>query len=140
VWMQDEESESKEFIPKNELEVKLIDAQNGVLSPPEFMAFLMKTELYMPIYDKHGIAGFQSSSTAHPLLLEDENAQKVLCLFSSPDRAKAVAAAHPGYEGGLLVEIPWILEKMGVSYGIIINPDWPVGLVLEPEVLRQLLH
>ncbi len=46
--------------------------------------------------------------------------------------------AYPGYDGGLLTEFNWILERTGSGIGISINPDWPVGIDLEPEMVQQL--
>ena len=31
-----------------------------------------------------------------------------------------------------------ILERTGSGIGISINPDWPVGIDLEPEMVQQL--
>jgi hypothetical protein len=45
---------------------------------------------------------------------------------------------YPGFEGGLLVAFKWLLERTGTDVGISINPGWPVGLDLEPEMIRQL--
>ena len=44
----------------------------------------------------------------------------------------------PGYEGGLLAEFSWVLERTGSGVGISINPNWPVGMDLEPEMVQQL--
>ena len=57
---------------------------------------------------------------------------------TSPDRAKSFLSDHPDYKGGLLTEFKWVLEKLGVGYGITINPDGELGMDLEPGMVDQL--
>lgn len=126
------------FEVRNELEQKLLDAQEGQLSSDDFMKYLMDTQVFMPVKDSIGIEGFTSSSKAIPLTLKTEDNIEVLILFTSPDRAKDFVREFPGYEGGLLTEFSWVLERTGSGIGISINPDWPVGFDLEPGMVQQL--
>lgn len=120
------------FEPKNELEKKLLDAQEGRIAPQDFIDSLMESEVFMPIYEKHQIGGFAVSDKAKPLTLKDEDSgEEVLILFTSPDRAKAFVRDYPGYGGGLVTEFTWILEKLGVGYAISLNPGQEVGIDLE---------
>ncbi|MFK5895205.1 MAG: SseB family protein [Pseudomonadota bacterium] len=127
-----------EFKPENELEKSLLKAQNGEISGEQFLKELLDLELFMPVLEKHQIAGFQESKNAIPLTIEDENGQQVVVLFSSPERAKEFVKQFPGYGGGLLAEFKWIIEKIGAGVGIILNPGMDVGLELEAEMLDQL--
>jgi hypothetical protein len=126
------------FEARNELEQQLLAAQEGRLTSEDFMHYLMETQVFMPVKDSVGIAGFTSSDKAVPLTIRAEDNTEVLILFTSPERAKAFVAAYPGYDGGLLAEFSWILERTGSGIGISINPDWPVGIDLEPEMIQQL--
>ena len=126
------------FDARNELEVKLLEAQEGQLSSDDFMSYLMDTQVFMPVKDSIGIEGFTSSDKAVPLTLKTEDDVEVLILFTSPDRAKAFVGEFPGYEGGLLAEFSWVLERTGSGIGISIHPAWPVGFDLEPEMIQQL--
>ena len=127
------------FVPHNELEKRLLEAQEGRISGEDFMHELMQSQVFMPVADDTGgIKGFQRSQKAVPLTLEDEAGEKVLVLFTSPERAKPFLADYPGYEGGLLTEFTWVLEKAGVGVGIVINPGDEVGLDLAPEMVRSL--
>ena len=128
------------FEARNELEEKLLAAQEGQLPEAEFMEYLLDTQVFMPVKDSIGIEGFTGSSKAIPLTLTAEENIEVLILFTSPDRAKAFVQDFPGYEGGLLAEFKWVLERTGSGVGISINPDWPVGFDLEPEMIQQLKH
>lgn len=69
---------------------------------------------------------------------DGDDGYMVLVLFTSPERAKPFVQDHPGYEGGILEQFNAFLEKVGLGYGIALNPGWDVGLDLEPELVRQL--
>ena len=127
-----------QFETRNELEEKLLAAQEGSLSGEEFMAYLMDTQLFMPVKDSIGIEGFTSNTKAIPMTLKTEDDVEVLILFSSPDRSKEFMQDFPGYDGGLLTEFNWVLERIGAGVGVSINPGWPVGMDMEPEMIQQL--
>ena len=129
---------SESFEARNELEQKLMAAQEGSLSENEFMHYLLEAQVFMPVRDSIGIAGFTGSDKTIPLTLKTEDAVEVLVLFTSPNRAKGFVKDYPGYEGGLLVEFKWVLERTGSGVGISINPNWPVGMDMEPEMVQQL--
>jgi hypothetical protein len=124
----------------NTAEELLLKAQNGELDSEAFIQQLMEVTLFMPIYEKHQIGGLQPSASdqATPLTLDDDSGQKVLILFTSPERAKAFVRNFPGYGGGLLAEFKWIIEKIGVGYNISINPDHELGIDLEVGMLQSL--
>ena len=126
------------FDARNELEENLLAAQEGRMSSDELMKYLMDTQVYMPVKDSIGIEGFTSSDKAIPLTLKTEDEIEVLILFTSPDRSKEFVQDFPGYDGGLLVEFKWVLERTGSGIGISINPNWPVGMDLEPSMIEQL--
>jgi hypothetical protein len=126
------------FEARNDLEQKLLAAQEGRIPENEFMQYLLEAQVFMPVRDSIGIAGFTGSNKAIPLTLKTEDAVEVLILFTSPDRAKSFVRDHPGYEGGLLTEFKWVLERTGSGVGISINPNWPVGMDMEPEMVQQL--
>lgn len=126
------------FEPKNELEKKLIAAQEGKIPGDQFMMELLSSEVFMPILDKHGIGGLQDSAQANPLILTADDGTETLILFTSPERAREFVRDFPGYEGGLLAEFKWILEKVGSGLAISLNPNWPAGIDMEAEMVEQL--
>jgi hypothetical protein len=126
------------FESRNELEEKLVAAQEGRLASEVFMDYLMDTQVFMPVKDSIGIGGFTGSDKAIPLTLKTEDDIEVLILFTSPERAKDFVQDFPGYEGGLLAEFRWVLERTGSGVGISINPTYPVGMDMEPEMVQQL--
>ncbi len=128
------------FVPQNELEQHLLAAQEGRLGEEEFMHALLTAQVFMPIHDKHRIGGLQTSQSAAPLTLDSGAGFDVIVLFTSPERAKTFIQDYPGYEGGLLAEFTWVLEKMGDGLGLSLNPGCAAGLDMEPETVQQLLH
>ena len=126
------------FEARNELEQNLVAAQEGQMAGDAFMQYLMDTQVFMPVKDSIGIEGFTSSDKAVPLTLKTEDDVEVLILFTSPERAKGFLQDYPAFDGGLLAEFKWVLERTGSGIGISINPNWPVGMDMEPEMVQQL--
>jgi hypothetical protein len=135
-----EDSMSKHFEPRNDLERQLLAAQVGRVSDDAFMKELMTSQVFMPVQDEvTEIINFQRSDKAVPLMLESEEGGQVLILFTSPERAKPFVKDFSGYGGGLLAEFTWVLERMGSGVGISLNPGWPVGIDMEPQMVAQLV-
>jgi hypothetical protein len=126
------------FETRNELEQNLLAAQDGKMASDAFMNYLMDTQVFMPVKDSIGIEGFTASDKAIPLTLKTEDDIEVLVLFTSPERAKDFLQDFPDYDGGLLAEFKWILERTGSGIGISINPTFSVGMDFEPEMVQQL--
>ena len=126
------------FEPQNPIEEKLLAAQNGEIDGEQFMQELLQAELFMPILEKEDMGGIQNSQSATPLSLTDEEGTEIIILFTSPERAKEFVRDHHGYGGGLLAEMTWILEKVGSGHGLSINPNWPVGIDMEPGMVDSL--
>ena len=127
------------FDPRNDLERQLLAAQEGRMAPDAFMAQLLDAQVFLPVReDDAGIQGFQTSDKAVPLLLDGGEGYQVLVVFTSPERAKGFLADFPGYEGGLLTDFRWILERVGAGIGISLNPGWDVGMDMAPAMVRRL--
>ena len=129
------------FTAHNDLEEKLVAAQEGRLDGDVFMQELLDQQLFMPVQDEAAeIAGFQRSTRAKPLTVDAEDGTSVLVLFTSPERAKPFLQDFPDYGGGLLSEFSWILERIGSGIGIAINPGIEFGIDLEADMVAQLVH
>lgn len=126
---------------KNELETKLLAAMNGELDSDVFMRELMTEQVFIPIKDDKdsGIIGFQHTTKATPLVVQDEDGQNILVLFTSPERAKEFLAEMPGYGGGLLADFAWIVERMEPGFAIVVNPGHEFGMDIGPDDVTQML-
>ena len=125
--------------PRTDVERLLLEMLQGQLDPESFARRLMDVEVFMPVKDeKHQIAGFQLSTKAQPLVVEDEDGNRVLITFSSPERAKAFVAGYSGFGGGLLTEMSWILRRMGEKLTLSINPGEELGYYFDPDMVAML--
>jgi hypothetical protein len=132
--------ETTEFSPHNDLEQQLVEVHAGTLEVEDFVARLMNEQVFMPVKDeKHAIAGFQLSTQAEPLILEDEDGTKVVVVFTSPERAKPFLEYYPNFKGGLLTEFSWLLKKIGGGFPISLNPGWEIGLDFDAEMVASLI-
>jgi len=131
---------SPDFQPRNEVEQLLAELQDGQLDGEAFVRRLLGLQVFMPVRDeKHQIAGFQTSTRAQPLLLEDDDGQHVLIVFSAPERGKAFLAEFPDFSGGLLVEFDWVLRRMSDNVGIALNPGLELGFDFDPDMVAMSL-
>lgn len=127
------------LFPRNDVERLLVEMQQGELDPESFAKRLIDVEVFMPVKeDKYKIAGFQTSTKAEPLVVEDEDGNRVLITFTSPERAKEFVAEFPGFGGGLLTEMSWILRRMGENMGLSINPGEELGFDFDVDMVAML--
>lgn len=126
------------FEPRNDLEKLLLAAQEGEIEIEEFVEALLGSQLFLPLHDDSPIGNFQRNQTARPLTLTADDGLPVLVMFTSPDRARPFVKDHPGYGGGILTDLHWVFENLGVGYGITLNPGWAAGLDLEPDMVADL--
>lgn len=126
---------------KNELERKLLAAMSGELSSDDFMQELLTQQIFIPIRDDKdsGIQGFQHTTKATPLVVQDEEGPNTLVLFTSPERAKDFLADVPGYSGGLLADFSWIVERMEPGFAIVVNPGLELGMDIDPDDVAAML-
>lgn len=130
---------SPENTPRNEVERLLADMAEGRIEAEDFARALIDQQIFIPIRDeKHQIAGFQLSTKAQPLVVEDEDGNRILIAFTAPERAKAFIAEFPGHSGGLLAEVSWILRRMGENMALSLNPDQEPGFDFDPDMVAML--
>ncbi len=127
------------FQPRNDLEHLLMEVLNGQIEFADFAQRIIGLQVFMPVKDeKHQIAGFQRSTQAEPLVLEDEDGNRALIAFTAPERAKEFLAEYPGYSGGLLTEFDWILRRMGENMGVSLNPGMEEGFDFFPDMVAMM--
>jgi len=129
------------FEPKSELEKKLLAAMSGDLPSEDFMRELLTEQIFIPVKDEKdsGIKGFQRTTKATPLVIQDDDGLNILVLFTSPERARGFLAEFPGYSGGLLADFSWIVERMAPGFAISVNPGMEVGMDIEPHIVTEML-
>ena len=126
---------------RNELEAKILDAQEGRITSDDLLKILMGSQVFMPVQDeKAPVLNIQRSARAQALVLSAEDGTPILALFSSPERAKPFLENFPGFTGGILESLKWVLQNMGSGYGIALNPESEVGFDMEPEIVQGLIQ
>jgi hypothetical protein len=124
---------------RNDLEQLLEQAIEESISPEDFSRRILGMQVFLPVRDeKHQIGGFQRSTQAEPLVLEDDEGNRALILFSAPEHAKDFLAQYEGYSGGLLTEFEWILRRMADEIGIALNPGMDLGFDFDPGMVAML--
>lgn len=123
---------------RNEAEELLLKLQSGEVETGTFMTKLLDTLLFVPTCKEANNASIQISDKTIPLILKNKEGKEFLILFTSPDRAKNFIKSHEGYDGGLLTNFQWILEKIGADRTISINPDSELGIDLESGMVQQM--
>lgn len=132
--------DSPTFEPRNDLEHLLLQMISMDIDPEEGARRILNMQVFMPVKDeKHQIAGFQRSTQAEPLVLEDDEGNRAVILFSAPERAKDFLTQFPDYSGGLLTELSWVLQRMGENMSIAINPGIDEGFDFDPEMVAVLV-
>lgn len=130
---------SQSFELRNELERQLLAVQQGEITGDVFMNELIHSQVFMPVQDDAtNISNFQRSDKAVPLTLEAEDGLQVMILFTSPERAKLFLQDFPDFDGGLLAEFTWVLERIRDGMGISLNPGWDTGIDMDPDTVRNL--
>lgn len=128
-----------EFQPRNDIERLLLDMLEGTVEPEDFAHRIMDMQVFMPVKDeKHQIAGFQRSTQAEPLVLEDDTGNRAVIVFTGPDRARDFLADFPGYGGGLLTELSWVVRRMSTDVAIALNPGMDAGFDFDPGMVAML--
>lgn len=133
--------DSETLEAKNELERKLLAAMSGDLSSDDLMREMLTQQVFIPVRDEKdsGIKGFQRTTKATPLVIEDDEGHRILVVFTSPERAKDFLSGVPDYGGGLLADFAWIVERMEAGFAISVNPGLEMGMDIEPEDVTRML-
>ncbi len=127
----------EEFVPHNGVEELLISGLSGEISQEQFMKSLLVDQIFMPVKALPEDAE-PGTVPPQPLIIEDADGSTALALFTSPERAKPIVEHFPGYEGGFLTELIWVLERFG-NNDVVFNPGWPVGFELDSASIKAIL-
>ncbi|MGF1548906.1 MAG: SseB family protein [Thiotrichales bacterium] len=126
--------------PTNALEHAILRFHRGEIDAESFAHSLPPMQVFVPVNDeKSAVDGSPLGIRAEPLVVADEYGAQVLILFTSPDRSKGFLRNFPGFQGGMITELEWMLRRMGEDVGIAINPGHDLGFDLDPKMIQALL-
>ncbi|MBB1089312.1 SseB family protein [Lysobacter sp. SG-8] len=126
-----------QFVPANDLEALLLQAQLGRVPASEFLDALLSSQVVVLLDKDPGPSGVWDNS-ASPLVLSNSSGSPVLAMFTAAERSTPWHKQLPRFEFGLLVQFQWLLRGIASNVGIVINPGHPVGLELAPEAVVDL--
>lgn len=121
----------KEFLPQGDLEIAMLKAKSGFLAAPELMRLFVEARLIVP-------SGGEVAATGHgfqPLEFSRSDTTMLAC-FSTRERIGEFSGMAPYY---LEMTGRQLLERLPPSYGIVINPGWPVGFEIPPQGVAKIL-
>lgn len=123
------------FLPRNELEIQLLAAKKGQVSPRSFMAFLFGHDVYL--LSSIPQQGSQLDTTKL-LYLSDDMDPTRLAVFSDGGRARHWKEFFPAYDEVLKLKFSRVVEITASGCGIMLNPGQSAGMSIPPEGILDL--
>ncbi len=125
------------FEPLNDLEVRLVQAQDGTLPAPEFLDSLLADQVFV-LLDKPVGPDADWDESINPLVLTSEAEEPMFAVFSAVERASAWSEQLPQFENALQVKMSWLLSAISDGVGIVLNPGFDLGMEMIPDAVVQL--
>ena len=125
----------KIFLPRNELEIQLLAAKEGNVSPRSFMTYLFESDIYVLSTSTLLEKPIKTNSL---LCISDDKHPTRLAVFSSADRAETWTSVFPDYRYILQVGFSAILKGTDSGIGIMLNPGQSAGMTIPPEGIIEL--
>lgn len=125
------------FTPVNDLEARLLQTQEGALSPSDFLDSLLNEKIFV-LLDKEIPEGGEWDDTITPLVLTNDANEPMFAVFSAPERAVAWSEQVPAFENALHLDFRWLLGGIADGVGIVLNPGFDVGMEMIPDAVAQL--
>jgi hypothetical protein len=122
--------------PLNELENQLLSLMRGEISQEDFLRDFLDSHLYILVdgEPQGGVLGDRKPM----VIAANEQAPRMLAVFSAPTRATRMLVAFPEYAHPILVDCSWVLEHIGPRMGISFNPGCQSGFELAAEGAHEL--
>ena len=125
------------FVPANELESHLLQAQLGQSSIAEFLDRLLAAEVFVLVDKEPGPRSLWDNS-ASPLVLANAAGLPVFPMFTAQERFTLWNKQFPQFKYWMLVPFQSLLRGVADDVGIVINPGKTVDLELAPEAVANL--
>ncbi|GAB3063532.1 SseB family protein [Stenotrophomonas tumulicola] len=125
------------FEPLNDLEVRLVQAQDGTLQAPEFLDSLLSDQVFV-LLDKPVGPDADWDESINPLVLTSEADEPMFAVFSAIERAGMWSDQLPQFENALQVEVRWLLGAISDGVGLVLNPGFDIGMEMIPDAVVQL--
>lgn len=127
----------EEFVARNDLEATLQLAQQGKASTPDFLNSFVNSQVFV-LVDKALDSEGQWDPSINLCVLTNAAGNPVVAVFTAPERAIPWSEHLPQFQHGLLVSPTWLIQGLGPTAGIVVNPGHKVGVELSPDAVRQM--
>jgi len=125
------------FSPLNPLEESLLQVQLGAAPAADFFSLLLDSQVFILLDKPIGEDG-QWDPTINLCLLTNAAGAPVVAAFTAPERSAPWYRHLPQFQYGLLVSFTWLMQGLGPTVGVVINPGHGVGVELAPEAIARL--
>jgi hypothetical protein len=119
-----------DFVPKNPLEEKLVEAQNGRLPIRDLINYLLNVDVFIPtasIVEPTG-EGFV------PMVFERDG-EELIAVFTAIER---VDRYREKFQFCLSMSGAKLVSWMPQQYGIVVNPGYRVGIEIPANGVREI--
>jgi len=123
------------FLPRNELEIQLLAAKNGQISPRSFMSFLFGHDVYLLSSRPQNETELDTSTL---LYLSDDQDPTRLAVFSDQSRATNWKEVFPSYTEIVKMKFSRVVGITESGYGLMLNPGQSAGMSIPPEGILDL--
>lgn len=109
------------FEPLNDLEVRLLQAQDGTLTAAQFLDGLLTSTAFVLLDKAIGEDGAWDESIS-PLVLTSENGEAMFAVFTAPERAGLWHEQLPQFAHAMPIAVHALLAGIGDGVGLVLNP------------------
>lgn len=120
----------------NELERSLAGVMEGTIPKEEFLKTFLTSSLYI-LLDGEPVGGVLGDRVPMVFAPSAES-ERMIAVFSSPLRTAAMKAKFAEYQHPVLVDTAWVLNHVGPSTGIALNPGCALGFEMASSGAQQL--
>ncbi|SEO88724.1 SseB family protein [Aquisalimonas asiatica] len=123
-----------EFEPLNDLEQDLLAAHTGEMDTVEFMQRMAESQVALLVDQE--FAESQHPEGVQPLVLQGDDGEGLLAVFTAPARGYPVTEEHPEFAFSVEVSFAWAVHSTWDGMGVVVNPGWAVGFTVPPDAVR----
>lgn len=120
-----------EFTPTNTVEVFLQRAMAGEVSMQEFLAILVKSDLYVPCVNEPQ----KDAQNFIPLIFEKEG-QPMASVFTN---LSLLSLYKDHIKGNIAMNAGQLMSRSAPGYGIVINPGYKIGLEIQEHGIKNIV-